>query len=289
MNVESEALVARLLEALDLERIEENLFRGSNTDDANFRLFGGQVVAQGLVAAGRTVEEDRSAHSLHAYFMRPGDTRVPVVYQVERDRDGKSFSTRRVVAVQHGRPILNMAVSFQVEEDGAEHQFDMPDVPDPETLLPESEWRAQFADCFPEKYRDQFTRERSIDFRRVDQSIPGEEGTDPYQQIWFRARAPLPDDPVLHRCLLAYASDMTLLGTCQRPHGMRWFDGNLQVASLDHALWFHAPARMDEWLLYVQDSPRSGGARGFNRGLIYDRSGVLVASVAQEGLIRRRR
>lgn len=287
-NAGAAELVAELVDVLDLEAIEENLFRGQNSADASFRLFGGQVIAQALVAASRTVTDERPPHSLHAYFMRPGAIDVPVVYQVWRDRDGSSFSTRRVVAIQNGKPIFNMAASFQIVEEGCEHQFDMPDVPDPETLQSESEWRRSFANEIPERHREHFVRERPIDFRRVDQAEPGEEGREPRQNVWFRAQAPLPDDPALHRCLLAYASDMTLLSTCQRPHGLKWFSGEVQVASLDHALWFHADARADEWLLYVQDSPWAGGARGLNRGLIYNRAGKLVASVAQEGLIRPR-
>ncbi|MBZ6378125.1 acyl-CoA thioesterase II [Pacificimonas flava] len=281
-------LMRELVDILDLERIDENLFRGQNSPDATFRLFGGQVIAQALVAAQRTVGTERPAHSLHAYFMRPGAIDVPVIYQVERDRDGSSFSTRRVIAIQNGKPIFNMAASFQIVEDGYEHRFDMPDVPDPETLMSETEWRASFIDSVPKRMRDHFLRERPIDFRRVDQSVPDEEGSEPRQQVWFRAQAPLPDDPELHRCLLAYASDMTLLSTCQRPHGLKWYSGEVQIASLDHALWFHADARADDWLLYVQDSPWAGHARGMNRGLIYDRSGRLCASVAQEGLIRPR-
>ena len=281
-------LVAELLDILDLERIEENLFRGQNTDDAEFRLFGGQVIAQALVAASRTVDGDRAPHSLHAYFMRPGAIDVPVVYQVERDRDGRSFSTRRVVAIQNGRPIFTMAVSFQIEEAGYEHQLDMPDVPGPEDLPTDGEWRASFADQVPAQFRERFTRERAIDFRRVDSSPPGEESRDPRQYVWFRVADRVPDDPALHRYLLAYASDMTLLSTSQRPHGLKWYSGKVQVASLDHALWFHAPFRADDWLLYAQDSPRASGARGFNRGSIYSRDGVLVASAVQEGLMRPR-
>lgn len=282
-----EQMVGDLVAALDLERIEENLFRGRNTGEGFARLFGGQVIAQALVAASRTVPTDRPPHSLHAYFMRPGDTEVPVVYQVERDRDGSSFTTRRIIAIQHGRPIFNMAASFQVEERGLEHQFDMPDVPEPETLMSDVEWRKQFVDRVPEKFRKRFLQERPIDFRRIDPSVPGTRGpSEPRQLIWFKAVAPLQDELSLHRCLLAYASDMTLLSTCMRPHDIGWWSGKLQDASLDHALWFHSPFRIDDWLLYAQDSPRTCGARGLNRGLIYDRSGVLVASVAQEGLIR---
>ena len=284
----AEEMVADLVSALDLERIEENLFRGRNTGEGFRRLFGGQVIAQALVAASRTVADDRPPHSLHAYFMREGDHSVPLVYQVERDRDGKSFSTRRVIAIQHGRPIFNLAASFQVEEKGLEHQFDMPDVPAPETLISDMDWRLQFADQIPEAALERFLQERPIEFRRVDPSIPGSGTRPPQQNIWFKAIAPVPDDAALHRCMLAYASDMTLLSTSERPHNIAWWDEAMQIASLDHALWFHAPFRVDDWLLYVQDSPRSSGARGFNRGLIYDRSGVLVASVTQEGLIRKR-
>lgn len=284
-----EKMVAELVGALDLERIEENLFRGANTGEGFHRLFGGQVIAQALVAASRTVPEDRPPHSLHAYFMRPGDTEVPVVYQVERDRDGGSFTTRRIIAIQHGRPIFNMAASFQVEEKGLEHQFDMPDVPGPDDLMSDVEWRRQYVDQIPAEHRARFLQERPIDFRRVDPSIPGHRGPkEPRQYIWFKAVAPVADDPALHRCMLAYASDMTLLSTCQLPHDIGWWDKRMQVASLDHALWFHAPFRVDDWLLYAQDSPRSSGARGINRGLIYNRDGSLVASVAQEGLIRLR-
>jgi acyl-CoA thioesterase-2 len=282
-------MLGALVDALALEKIEENLFRGHNTGEGFTRLFGGQVIAQALVAAARTVEAGRPPHSLHAYFMREGDTAVPVVYQVERDRDGKSFSTRRVIAIQHGRPIFNMAASFQVEEAGLEHQFDMPDVPGPEGLPSEVEWRASFIDRVPETHRARFLQERPIDFRRVDSSVPGSTGPrPPCQYIWFKAQAPLPDDAAVHRSLLAYASDMTLLSTCQLPHAVTWWETRMQVASLDHALWLHAPFRMDDWLLYAQDSPRTSGARGINRGLIYSREGVLVATVAQEGLIRRR-
>jgi acyl-CoA thioesterase-2 len=220
--------------------------------------------------------------------MRPGAIDVPVLYQVERDRDGSSFSTRRVIAVQNGKPIFNLAASFHIAEEGYEHKLDMPDVPAPEELMSETEWRETFIDEVPKQIRPHFLRERPIDFRRVDQAPPSQEGTEPAQQVWFRAQAPLPDDPALHRCMLAYASDMTLLSTCQRPHALKWYTGKVQVASLDHAIWFHQDARVDDWLLYVQDSPWAGGARGMNRGLIYDRSGRLCASVAQEGLIRPR-
>jgi acyl-CoA thioesterase II len=279
--------VAKLVDLLDLEQIEVNLFRGGVSDEGWRRVFGGQVIAQALVAAERTVEAGRAAHSLHAYFMRPGDPAIPIVYQVERDRDGSSFSTRRVVAVQHGRPIFNMAASFQIDEPGLEHQFAMPDVPGPSNLLSDRELREQDAHRIPEKFREHALRPRPIELRPINPRDPFKpEKREPLQNVWFRVGARIGDDPALHRCMLAYASDMTLLDSCTLPHAISWWDPRLQTASLDHALWFHAPFRADEWLLYVQDSPRASGARGFNRGSIYTEAGVLVASVAQEGLIR---
>jgi acyl-CoA thioesterase-2 len=281
------AAVGKLVDLLDLEQIEVNLFRGGVSDEGWRRVFGGQVIAQALVAAERTVEAGRAAHSLHAYFMRPGDPAIPIVYQVERDRDGSSFSTRRVVAVQHGRPIFNMAASFQIDEKGLEHQFDMPDVPKPGELLSDRELRARDAHRIPEKFREHALRPRPIELRPINPRDPFKpEKRAPLQNVWFRVGERIGDAPALHRCMLAYASDMTLLDSCMMPHEIGWWDPRMQTASLDHALWFHAPFRADEWLLYVQDSPRASGARGFNRGSIYTEAGVLVASVAQEGLIR---
>jgi acyl-CoA thioesterase-2 len=279
-----------MLDLLDLEDIEVNLFRGGSPKERRQRVFGGQVLGQALIAAGRTVEdEDRSCHSFHAYFLRPGDPKVPIVYEVDRIRDGRSFTTRRVVAVQHGRAIFSMAASFQVAEDGLEHQFDMPDVPPPENLENQHERRLRVAHRLPEERRDWFLRERPIEVRPVEPHDLLEPAPQPpHENVWIRTTGPLPDDPRLQQCVLAYASDMTLLETCTLPHGISWLTASMQVASLDHAMWFHRPFRADEWMLYAQDSPSSSAGRGFNRGSIFDREGRLVASVVQEGLIRRR-
>jgi len=277
-----------LIALLDLEPIEVNIFRGVSPQDRSQRVFGGQVLGQALVAATRTVEE-RVCHSLHAYFLLPGDPKVPILYEVDRSRDGKSFSSRRVVAIQHGRPIFHMSVSFQVEEPGLEHQIDAPDVPRPETLPSEDDFRRDMADKIPEKYREHFLRKRPIELRPVDRTdIFCPKKQPPHQSVWVRATGALPADVALQQCVLAYASDMTLLDTGLMPHGIGWFDDRIQMASIDHAMWFHRPFRADQWLLYVQDSPSASGARGFNRGLIYDENGKLVASVAQEGLMRLR-
>jgi len=278
--------VEQLLTILDLEQLEHNLFRGRSPQVGWQRVFGGQVIGQALVAATRTVA-DRMVHSLHGYFMRPGDPDVPIIYDVERIRDGKSFATRRVVAIQHGHAIFSLSASFQVVEDGLEHQIDMPDVPMPEDLPSEKELRDRYVDVAPENVRRYWERERPIELRPMHMKhYFSREKLDPIQKIWFRATGPLPDSPEIHNCVLAYASDMTLLDTSLFAHGRSVFNKDLQLASLDHAMWFHRPCKADEWLLYSQDSPSSAGARGFNRGSIYDRSGQLVASVAQEGLIR---
>ena len=277
-----------LVALLDLERIEENLFRGQSPKVGWQRVFGGQVIGQALVAAGRTVEE-RIAHSVHAYFLRPGDPKTPIIYQVERTRDGRSFSTRRVTAIQNGRPIFDMSVSFQIEEPGFEHQMPMPDVPAPEKLPSESELKALFIDKMPENIRAYWEEDRPIELRPVDLSrYVSREKKEPRQDVWFRATGAIPDDPCLHQCVLAYASDFTLLDTALIAHGKYIFDHDLQLASIDHALWFHRPFQMDDWLLYAQDSPSAQGARGFCRGSIFTRDGALVASVAQEGLMRQR-
>lgn len=282
--------IQEVLELLDLEQIEVNIFRGVSPKDRWQRVFGGQVLGQALVAASRTVDQ-RVCHSLHAYFIRPGDPRVPILYEVDRARDGKSFTTRRVVAIQHGEQIFNLAASFQVPEDGLEHQFDMPQVPGPETLEPEEDRRRRLAHQLPEAVREHFTKPGPIDVRPVeeDEDLINPKKAPPYQDIWMKAKGSMPDDLALHQCVLAYASDMSLLDTCLIPHGVSWFSGRLQSASLDHAMWFHRPFRVDDWILYSHDSPRAGGARGFNRGLMFARDGALVASVAQEGLIRLRR
>ena len=279
--------VENLIALLDLEQLEENLFRGLSPQVGWQRVFGGQVIGQALVAAGRTVMASRPAHSLHAYFMRPGDPEVPIVYQVERMRDGGTFSTRRVVAIQHGAAIFAMSASFHVEEPGLEHQIAMPDVPQPEELRSEKELQGTGLDKAPEGVRRYWQRPRPLELRPVDlRHFLSRDALEPVQRMWIRTTGRLPDDPEIHRCVLAYASDMTLLDTSLFAHGRMIFDPDLQVASLDHALWFHRPFRADEWLLYAEDSPSTSGGRGFNRGSLFTRDGVLVASVAQEGLIR---
>jgi acyl-CoA thioesterase II len=280
--------LAALLSLLDLDPIEVNVFRGSSPKDRWQRVFGGQVLGQALVAALRTVEA-RACHSLHAYFLRAGDPKIPILYEVDRSRDGSSFSARRVVAIQHGEAIFTMSASFQAEEQGLEHQIPMPDVPAPESLKSEHEWRIEIASDLPDHMRSWFARPRPIEIRPVEPRNRFAKGTHPpHQIVWFRAVGALPESTALHQCVLAYASDMTILDTALLPHGFNLFSGDLQLASLDHAMWFHRPFRADEWLLYVQDSPSASGARGFNRGQVFRRDGVLAASVAQEGLMRRR-
>ena len=280
--------VSDLLALLDIERLETDLFRGQSPDEEESRrVFGGQVIAQSLVAAYRTVPEDRPCHSLHCYFIRPGDPNVPIIYQVDHSRDGGSFTTRRVVAIQHGKQIFNLAASFQVVEDGWHHLHDMPEVPGPESLGDRIEWRRKFAEKVPERHRGHFLRPRPIEMREIDPLDPlkPEKASD-QQNLWVRVARKIDEAPWLHHCLMAYASDMALLGTGNRPHGISWMTGELMSASLDHAMWFHAPTKFDEWHLYSMDSPYAGGARSFNRGSIYTQDGRLVASVAQEGLMR---
>jgi acyl-CoA thioesterase-2 len=282
------AAIDQLLSILDLEKLEENLFRGRSPRDGWQRVFGGQVVGQALVAADRTVEaEDRLPHSMHAYFLLGGDPLVPIIYEVDRIRDGGSFTTRRVIGIQHGQAIFSMAVSFHKQEAGLDHQMPMPEVPDPETLPSEAELRELLLPRLPAVMRAYWSQDRPIELRPVDVSryLSGDKG-DPHQQIWIRANGRLPDDARLHQCVLAYASDFSLLETALAAHGRTLFDPTLMLASLDHAVWFHRPFRADEWLLYAQDSPSAQAARGFCRGSIYARDGRLVASVAQEGLIR---
>ncbi|MGB0919841.1 MAG: acyl-CoA thioesterase [Alphaproteobacteria bacterium] len=286
---ENEKAVADLLDLMDLEVLEHNLYRGVSPDERWQRVFGGQVIGQALVAASRTVDDDRPCHSLHCYFLRPGDPKIPIIYEVDRIRDGRSFTTRRVVAIQHGKAIFSLAASFQVPEDGPEHDVAPPEYPGPEGLINEREHRAKLADKLPEHIKTDFLRPRPIETRQVDpKDFINPQPREPKQAVWVRAAAPLPDDsPIaLHQCLLGYASDMMLLDTCVQPHGLSWFKGEVQTASLDHAMWFQRPFRADEWLLYVMDSPSSGGARGLNRGTFYDVEGRVVASVAQEGLVR---
>lgn len=281
--------VDALLDILDLEPLERNLFRGRSPQVGWQRVFGGQVIGQALVAACRTVE-DRKPHSLHAYFLLPGDPKVPIIYEVDRIRDGRSFTTRRVVAIQHGQAIFAMSASYHAEEPGFDHQADMPDVPLPDQLPSGDEMRTQVMPLMPPAVRAYFERERPIELRPVEFGrYNSHEPLPPRFHVWIRATRRLPDDPVLHQCVLAYASDMTLLDAALIRHGRTVFEKSIQAASLDHALWFHRPFRADEWLLYAQDSPSSSGALGFSRGLIFDLSGRLVASVAQEGLIRERR
>jgi acyl-CoA thioesterase-2 len=278
--------MADALALLDLESIEEDIFRGTSPEGRVQRVFGGQVLGQALVAATRTVESSRICHSLHAYFLRPGDPRVPILYEVDRSRDGHSFTARRVVAIQHGKQIFNLAASYQTPEPGYEHQLQMPDVPPPEQLEDETEARRRHADLLPESLRDWLTRARPFEARPVILDPAGDRPPrPPYDNVWFRANGPVPE--VFSQALLAYASDATLLSTSLLPHGKTIFS-NLQVASLDHAMWFHRPFRFDDWLLFAQDSPSASGARGFNRGAIFTRDGTLIASVAQEGLIRPR-
>lgn len=278
-----------LLRLVDLEPIEHNIYRGGHRDIGTGRVFGGQVLAQALVAAQRTVEQERVAHSLHAYFILPGDLARPIVYFVDRLRDGGSFTTRRVTAIQHGKAIFNLSASFHRIESGMEHQFDRPDAPDPETLVPEVEQIRAIAHTLPEELRDVLTQDRPFDIRTVDPVDLQDPSRRPARrQMWFRAIGELPDDGLQHQALLAYASDYGLLATVLQPHGVTIRTPGMQVASLDHALWFHRPVRMQDWHLYVVDSPSAAGARGFARGSIYSRDGALVASVAQEGLTRMR-
>ncbi|MEO0361279.1 MAG: acyl-CoA thioesterase II [Pseudomonadota bacterium] len=279
--------IETLLSILDIERLEVDLFRGRGEGGESVaRIFGGQVIAQALVAAYQTVD-DRLCHSLHAYFIRPGDPSIPVIYEVDRARDGGSFTTRRVIAVQHGRQILNLAASFHKQEDGWDHQHPMPETPGPEGLPSRAELRAAVADRIPEKRRGEFLRPRPIEIREVDglDLFEPERASD-YNRLWFRVAGQVEAEPWRHHCLMAYASDMSLLGSGNRPHGLSWLSGRIMAASLDHAMWFHAPIRFDEWHLYEMDAPFTGGARSFNRGKIFSADGRLVASVAQEGLMR---
>jgi acyl-CoA thioesterase-2 len=273
-----------LLKLLDLERIEDNLFRGESRDVGAPQVFGGQVLGQALVAASRTVE-GRQVHSLHAYFLRRGDLSVPIVFEVDRSRDGGSFTSRRVVAVQHGQPILTMSASFQVAEPGLEHQAPMPEAPPPESLRDLAELEAEVIERMPHKVTGYFRNQRPFEFRAVSpDDYLTREKRPARKLVWFRVTGRLPADQTLHRCLLTYVSDYHLLATATMPHGVNFLE--LQVASIDHAIWFHRDLQLDDWLLYAIESPSASGARGFSRGAIYARDGALVASVAQEGLIR---
>ncbi len=281
-----------VLAILDLEPLEVNLFRGRSPQSRWQRVFGGQVIGQALVAACRTVDDvaQRPPHSLHAYFLLGGDPKVPIIYEVDRIRDGKSFTTRRVMAIQHGRAIFSMEVSFHGAEEGLSHQFPMPDVPKPDALPSDTEVRNRVLSLMPDPVRRYYDRERPIELRPVEYGrYLGEKLEGGRFHMWIRATERLPDEPAIHQCVLAYASDMTLLDAALIPHGRTVFHQDIMAASLDHALWFHRPFRADEWLLYAQDSPNLSGARGFSRGLIFALDGTLVASVAQEGLLRQRR
>ncbi len=279
-----------LVALLSLERIEENLFRGPSQDLGWGTVFGGQVLGQALSAAAQTLPPERHVHSIHAYFLRPGDVSRPIVYEVDRIRDGSSFTTRRVVAIQKGRPIFNLSASFQIDEPGFEHQDAMPDAPPPESLPSERERLAEHLARLPPVAVERLGAERPFEMRTADPPddpfAPAPRA--PQRLLWLRASGPLPDDPALHRYLLAYVSDFSFVTTALGPHGVTWLSPGMQIASIDHVMWFHRPFRCDEWLLHVMESPAARGARGFVRGRFFTRDGRLVASTAQEGLIRRR-
>ena len=279
-----------LLDLLKLEKIEENIFRGQSQDLGFGNLFGGQVLGQSLSAATQTVEPERIVHSLHAYFLRPGDPLNPIVYKVERLRDGGSFNTRRITAIQHGNPILSMEASFQKQEHGFEHGIEMPEgIPGPEGLQNDEERAKLIADKIPAHIRDKMLADKPIEVRPVAPLNPfAPQISEPQQHIWFRAAGALPDDPAVHKYMLAYASDFRLCTTSLRPHGYSFMHPKMQVASLDHAMWFYRAFRFDQWLLYTMDSPMAVNGRGLNRGRVYTQDGLLVASTAQEALIRKK-
>jgi acyl-CoA thioesterase-2 len=278
-----------VVELLDLEQIEVNIFRGRSPEgERRQRVFGGQVAGQALVAAGRTVPADRPVHSMHAYFIRPGDPAVPIIYLVDRVRDGRSFTTRRVSAIQHGKTIFTLSASFHQDEPGVSHATPMPQVPPPESIAPTAERVEKLFG--PEAAT--FFRQNPIDIRHIG-PLTFEAASDPAlrtasSMVWLRADGELPDDPLLHVCLMTYASDLTLLDSVMLAHGLTWADGRTTGASLDHAMWFHRPFRADRWLLYAQESPFAGGARGLARGQVFTADGELVVSVVQEGLLRTR-
>ncbi len=280
-------VLEELVQLLTLERIEENLFRGQSQDLGWGNVFGGQVLGQALSAAEQTVGESRSVHSFHSYFMRTGDASKPIVYDVDCIRDGRTFTTRRVVAIQNGKAIFSMAASFQVPEEGFDHHADKPDAPSPDGLKSEADLAREAADRIPEILRERALAEKPIEIRPVNPQNPLKpDKQPPERRVWYRAAARLPDRPSVHQYLLAYASDFNLVGTSMQPHGVSWLTPRMQVASLDHAMYFHRPFRVDEWLLYVTDSPSASGGRGFARGQFFTQDGTLVASTIQEGLIR---
>ncbi|MGL4684493.1 MAG: acyl-CoA thioesterase II [Hafnia alvei] len=278
-----------LLDLLDLEKIEEGIYRGQSEDLGLRQVFGGQVVGQALYAAKQTVPLERNIHSFHSYFLRPGDSSQPIIYDVENLRDGNSFSARRVKAVQHGKPIFYMTASFQTAEQGFEHQNVMPDVPAPESLKSESEIASSMAHLIPEFVREKFTCEKPLEMRPVSFHNPlMGKVEEPIRNVWFKANGEMPDDPRIHQYLLGYASDFNFLPTALQPHGKGFLEPGMQVATIDHSMWFHRPFRLDEWLLYAVESTSASGARGFVRGQFYNRAGELIASTVQEGVIRQR-
>lgn len=280
-------VVQKLVDLLNVEKVDADHFRGRSEDLGFKNVFGGQVVGQAMMAAYQTVE-NRLAHSMHGYFLRPGDPHADIEYEVHRIRDGRSFTTRRVMALQHGEEIFTLTASFQVEESGFEHQLEMPEVEGPEGLKSELEMARRFQHLIPEKLREKFTRDRPIEIRPINPiNYLAPDKRPPIKHHWFRTASPLPDDPAIHQCLLAYASDFGFLGTSLQPHGVSYYQRGIQVASLDHAIWFNRHFRFDDWLLFSMESPSAAHARGLNRGNIFDRQGRLVASVAQEALIRK--
>jgi acyl-CoA thioesterase II len=280
--------MTELLSILDLETLEHNLFRGRSPQVGWQRVFGGQVIGQALVAAQRTVDPLRHVHSLHGYFMRAGDPKVPIIYEVDRIRDGSSFTTRRVVAIQHGHAIFSLEASFQIDEKGLEHQKPKPlDVPEPEALISDKDMKEQYLQNAPKIIRQYWEQDRPIEIKPLSlRHYLTRDKLPPEQSVWIKATGPVPEDRAIQAAILAYLSDMTLLDTSLYAHGRNIFDRDLQVASLDHAMWFHRPFNFDDWILYTADSPSTSGARGFNRGALYSRDGTLIASTAQEGLIR---
>ncbi|MBU1172584.1 MAG: acyl-CoA thioesterase II [Proteobacteria bacterium] len=291
MNVCSprEKVLSELLDLLKLEKIEENIFRGRSQDLGFGNIFGGQVLGQSLSAASHTVAPDRGVHSMHGYFLWPGDPKMPIIYQVDCIRDGKSFTTRRVVAIQKGRPIFSLSASFHRAEEGFEHRADMPDAPAPETLKSEMELIQMLKDKIPEPLRTRLTCDRPIEVRPVNPVNPfNPDKRNPVRQSWFKAIGPVPDDPAIHKYMLAYSSDFGLATTSLLPHAHTFFEPKMQVASMDHAIWFHRDFRIDDWLLYAMESPSASHGLGMNRGMVFTRDGLLVATIAQESLIRHR-
>lgn len=279
--------LAKLLDLLHLEKIEEGIFRGQSEDLGLRQVFGGQVVGQAIYAAKQTVPIDRIVHSFHSYFLRPGDSSKPIIYDVETLRDGTSFSARRISAIQNGKPIFYMTASFQSQEEGFEHQNTMPEVPSPDGLMSETDIARKFAHLIPEKVREKFIGNQPIEMRPVKFHNPLQGSVEePNRYVWFRANGEIPDDLRVHQYLLGYASDFNFLPTALQPHGIGFLSLGVQIATIDHSMWFHRPFRLDDWLLYAVESTSASGARGFVRGQIYNQQGVLVASTVQEGVIR---